>query len=105
MARLSLDAAAQIALSSPLWLRISNTAALTLAAAQPGYHRMTIAGLPAITNLRDVIIITHPLWVTDRARLGPELSSAWDEAERIHGLQVDPASSFVSVFEALRRPI
>jgi DEAD/DEAH box helicase domain-containing protein len=105
MARLSLDPAASITIASPLWLRISNTAARTLTAARPGYQLTAIAGLPAITNRQDVIIITHPLWVTDRAQLGPEVAAAWDEAERIHGLQVDPATSFVSVFEALRRPI
>jgi DEAD/DEAH box helicase domain-containing protein len=50
-----------------------------------------------------VIIVTHPLWVPDRGT--PEIAAAWDEAERIHGFVVDPATSFMSVFEALRRPI
>jgi DEAD/DEAH box helicase domain-containing protein len=59
--------------------------------------------LPAITDGRDVIIVTHPLWVPDRGT--PEIAAAWDEAERIHGFVVDPATSFMSVFEALRRPI
>jgi len=39
----------------------------------------------------------------DRASLGPELAAAWDDAERVHGFRVDE-HSFISVFEALRRP-
>jgi hypothetical protein len=105
MARLSLDAIAPISITSPLWSRISNAAARTLEAPRPGYHQTVIAGLPAVTDGREVIMLTHPLWGTDRTRLCPELAAAWDEAEQRHGLQVDPASSFVSVFEALRRPI
>jgi DEAD/DEAH box helicase domain-containing protein len=37
------------------------------------------------------------------AALGPEIAAAWDDAERVHGLRVDE-HSFISVFEALRRP-
>jgi DEAD/DEAH box helicase domain-containing protein len=103
MARLALDPAAAITLASPLWSRIAATAAVTLAGARPGFNRRTIAGLPAVTDGRDVIIVTHPLWLPDRGT--PEVAAAWDEAERVHGLVVDPAASFMSVFEALRRPI
>jgi hypothetical protein len=84
---------------------VANIAAVTLLGARPGYRQMTIAGLPAITNGADVKIVTHPLWLTDRNNLGPDLASAWDEAERVHGLRIDPGQSFVSVFEALRRPL
>jgi hypothetical protein len=66
---------------------------------------MTIAGLPAVTDGNDVKILTHPLWLTDRNSLGPDLARAWDEAERVHGLRIDPEHTFVSVFEALRRPL
>lgn len=103
MARLALDLAAPITLASPLWSRIATTAAVTLAAARPGHSQTTIATLPAITDGQDVIIVTHPLWVPDRGT--PEVDAAWDEAERVHRLSVDPAKSFMSVFEALRRPI
>lgn len=103
MARLALDPAAPIALAFPLWSRIAGLAAVTLAGARPGYAQTTIATLPAVTDGRDVIIVTHPLWVPDRGT--PEISAAWDEAERVRGLVIDPAKSFMSVFEALRRPI
>ena len=103
MAQLALDAAAPITLASSLWSRIAATASLTLAAARPGYSRAAIAGLPAVTNGRDVIILLHPLWLADRGT--PEVSAAWDDAERLHALTIDPAGSFMSVFEALRRPI
>lgn len=105
MARLALDPAAAITLSSPLWSRVADTAALTLASARPSFQQTTIAGVPAVTDGREVIIVTHPLWVADRARLPPELAAAWGEAERVHGLNVDPERGFISVFEALRRPI
>jgi hypothetical protein len=103
MARLALDAAAPLNLASPLWSRIADSAALTLLAARPGYRQITLAGLPAITDGHQVIIVTHPLWVADRGT--PEVDTAWEEAERIHGFDVDPQRSFMSVFEALRRPI
>jgi hypothetical protein len=103
MARLALDPAAAITLASPLWSRVANIAAVTLAGARPGYGQTTIATLPAITDGRDVIIVTHPLWIPERGT--PEIAAAWDEAERVNGLVVDPGASFMSVFEALRRPI
>lgn len=104
MARLALDPSANISLSDPLWSRIADVAAATLAAARPTHRRTTIAGLPAVTDGAEVLIVTHPLWQNDRSSLGPELAAAWDEAERVQGLAVDPRKSFVSVFEALRRP-
>jgi DEAD/DEAH box helicase domain-containing protein len=100
-----LDPASPISLQSPRWSRVADIAALTLIGARPGYRQITIAGLPAVTNGTDVIIVTHPLWQTERNRLGPDLAAAWDEAERTHGLRIDPANSFISVFEALRRPL
>jgi len=105
VASLALDAAAPISLSSPRWDRVANIAAVTLRNARPGYRQMTIAGLPAVTDGNDVKILTHPLWLTDRNSLGPDLARAWDEAERVHGLRIDPEHTFVSVFEALRRPL
>ena len=104
MANLALDASGAVSLSGPLWTRVANLAASTLAAARPGFARATFAGLPGLSNGSDAIIVTHPLWLTDRVGAGPEVAAAWDDAERNHGLRVDPSWSFTSVFEALRRP-
>jgi hypothetical protein len=49
-------------------------------------------------------LVTHPLWHTDSALQPPELAAACHEAETVQGLRVVAADSFVSVFEALRRP-
>lgn len=104
MANLALDANSLISLSSALWSRVADLAASTLEAARPGFVRRTFAGLPGLDNGSDAIIITHPLWLTERSSAGLEVAAAWDDAERNHGLRVDPTWSFVSVFEALRRP-
>ncbi len=103
MAALALDPQVELSLSSSRWSRVADLAALTLQSARPGYNRISVAGLPAVSNGMEVFIVTHPLWRTERASLGPELASAWDEAERARGLRVNP-QSFISVFEALRRP-
>jgi DEAD/DEAH box helicase domain-containing protein len=106
LASIALDPAAQISLSSPRWSRIADIAAITLLGPRsPAYSRITIAGLPAIADGTDVKIVTHPLWRTDRNGLGLDLAQAWTEAEQVHGFRVDPEHSFVSVFEALRRPL
>ncbi|HEV2618775.1 MAG TPA: Zn-binding domain-containing protein, partial [Acidobacteriaceae bacterium] len=104
MARLALDASSPISLSSPLWTRVSRVAASALAAARPGFSPATFGGLQGLTNGTDAIVLTHPLWLTGRADAGPEVAAAWDDAERNGGLTVTPGS-FVSVFEALRRPV
>jgi hypothetical protein len=103
MASLALDPNAPISLASPMWAGVANLAAVTLQAARPGHNRISVAGLPAVTDGTEVVIVTHPLWRIDRASLGPELAAAWDDAERGRGLRVDE-HSFVSAFEALRRP-
>jgi DEAD/DEAH box helicase domain-containing protein len=66
MAELALDAQAPLSLSSPRWSRVADRAALTLQNARPGYNRITVAGLPAVSNGTDVFIVTHPLWRTER---------------------------------------
>jgi DEAD/DEAH box helicase domain-containing protein len=104
MAALALDPVAPITLASPAWSRLSVLAATTLLSARTGFRRTTIAGLDAIENGISVKIVTHPLWRTEQANLGPELAAAWDEAQRVRGLRV-AEDSFVSVFEALRRPV
>ena len=105
MARLALDPLERISLASPRWGGVTDAAAQTLEAARSTYRRTVIAGLPAVTDGTEVIIVTHPLWRTEHRALGPELAAAWDDAERVHGLTIDPEASFISVFEALRRPV
>lgn len=104
MAALALDANAAITLASPLWQRVAAVAATTLAAARPGYAVTACAGIPAVTDGTDVILVTHPLWHTERAMQPTELAAACHDAETVRGLRVDAADSFISVFEALRRP-
>jgi DEAD/DEAH box helicase domain-containing protein len=94
-----------ILMSSPRWSRVSDLAAVTLEAARPGFSRTMFGGLPALTDGTEAVIVTHPLWLTDTTRVGPILAAARDDAERNHGLRVDPQRSFISVFEVLRRPV
>lgn len=103
MARLALDASTQISLAAPHWTRVADLAAVTLAAARRGWQRTTFAGLPAVSNGREAVIVVHPLWNTSQAWLGPEVAAAWNDAQR-GGHQVTE-SSFVSVFKALRQPL
>jgi DEAD/DEAH box helicase domain-containing protein len=103
MASLALDSVAPISLGSPMWDRVARLAATTLLNARTGYRLTAIAGLPAVENGREVRIVAHPLWRTEQNSLGPELTAAWDEAERTRGLRVS-SESFISIFEALRRP-
>ena len=105
MARLALDPLEPIAFTSPWWSGIADLAAQTLEASRPSYQRTVIAGLPAISNGTEARIVIHPLWRTKQTALGPELEAAWDEAERVHGLKIDSEATFISVFEALRRPV
>ncbi|MGX1348239.1 DEAD/DEAH box helicase domain-containing protein [Bradyrhizobium elkanii] len=104
MASLALDPSAPITLATPTWARVADVAATTLLSARSGYRRTTIAGLPAVENGASVKIVSHPLWRTEQANLGRELAAAWDEAQRVRGLRI-AEDSFVSVFEALRRPV
>lgn len=101
MARLALDDAVPIRLSSPLWSPAAERAALTLAGARQGFRPTEFAGIPAIVDKQEAIIVTHPLWAPNQAGLIPELASACSEVKRA-GLKI---AEFISVFEALRRPI
>lgn len=105
MAQLALDPSVPLLLSSPRWSRVADLAAVTLEAARSGFSRTLFGGLPGLTDGTEAVIVTHPLWLTDRSAVGPELAAAWDDAERNHALRVDPQRSFISVFEALRRPV
>lgn len=104
MSDLALNADAAVSLVSDRWRSIAATAARTLQSARPGYEPISLAGLPSLKNGTKAVIVTHPLWQPDRATCVPELAAAWDEAEQEHGLDVDPEESFISVFEAMRRP-
>ena len=105
MARLALNPLEAVSIASPRWSGVADVAARTLEAARPGFQRTVIAGLPAVSDGSQVLIVTHPLWRTERKPVAPELSAAWDESEKVHGLKIDPDASFISVFEALRRPV
>lgn len=105
MAQLALDSTVPSLLSSPRWSRVTDLATSTLEAVRPNSERTVLGDLPALIDGNDVFIITHPLWLTDnRVNVVPELAAAWDDGEH-RGLNVDPQKSFVSVFEALRRPV
>ena len=97
MAALALDPNVQISLGTPMWTRVAGIAATTLLSARTGFNRITVAGLPAVTNGTEIRIVTHPLWRTEQASLGPELAQAWDEAERARGLRVDFAKLHLGV--------
>jgi ATP-dependent helicase YprA (DUF1998 family) len=105
MADLALHPGVPLLLSSARWRRVTDQAAVTLEAARPGWRRTVFGGLPGLTDGTEAIIVTHPLWQTERAAVGPELAAAWDDAERNHRLRIDAQHSFISVFEALRRPL
>jgi ATP-dependent helicase YprA (DUF1998 family) len=104
MASVAIDPQTVLSLASPRWRRVAELAAVTLAAARPRFNRIAVAGVPAVTDGREIVILTHPLWRTARAEQGPELSGACADADA-RGLRIDPDHSFVSVFEALRRPV
>ena len=103
IATVALDPHTVLSLASPRWRRVAELAATTLESARPRFNRTVVAGLPAVTDGREIIIVTHPLWWTERGGQGAELRAACDEAAA-RGLQIDPEHGFVSVFEALRRP-
>ena len=104
MAELALGAGAAVSLGSARWKGIAETAAKTLEAARPNSTRIDLAGLPALADGTQAWIVTHPLWQADRRACVPELEAAWDKAEQELRLQIVPGESFISVFEALRRP-
>ena len=104
MAELALDAGAAVSLASDRWRSIAETAARTLEAARPNCERIDLAGLRALKDGTQALIVTHPLWEAERRTCVPELAAAWDKAEQEFGLEVVPEESFISVFEALRRP-
>ncbi len=100
MARLALDPGAQIDLTSGWW------APLVARTAVPYFLGLnltptTLAGLPAGTSAatNEAIILTHPLWDTDRANLRADVAAAVVDAEH-QGL----TPVLRSVFRAVRFP-
>ena len=100
MGALALDANAPISSGLPALGGRCRSGRSTLQAARPGYNRILVGGLPAVTNGTEVVVVTHPLWRIERQSLGPELAAAWDDAERVHGFRVDE-QSFISVFRGV----
>src|SRR5690606_968081 len=66
MASIAIDANAVLSLASERWRRVADLAALTLEAARPRFNRTALAGVPAVSNGTDAVILTHPLWRTAR---------------------------------------
>lgn len=103
MASLALDAGAPIDLSGQRWAPVATQAIATLGSARPNFRAAALAGLPALTDGSEAIILAHPLWLTAPGTRGPELSAAEADA-RAQGLTIGD-SGFVSVFNALRKPL
>ncbi len=100
MARLALDPGAQIDLTPDWWVP------LVARTAVPYFQGLnltptTLAGLPVGTSAatNEAIILTHPVWDTDRANLRPDVAAAVADAER-QGL----TPVLRSVFRAVRFP-
>ena len=100
LARLALDAAAEISLDVAYWQPLATQASQNYFAAQPGWGFQTYAGLPGGRRGPIAEIICHPLWSRNQAALHTGLARAEAEARTAGATQV----SFRSVFEVLRRP-
>ena len=97
LARLALDADAQLDFSVSYWQGVDAAAAGSYFAAMPGWQRTTFGGLQAGRRGNQVEIITHPLW--DPTVFCPQLAMAHAAAV---GAGCQPR--FKSIFEVLRRP-
>jgi DEAD/DEAH box helicase domain-containing protein len=83
MAALALDPHLQLSLASPRWARIADLAAITLQAARPGYSRISLAGLPALTT---------PLRLSSSLiRCGALTALCWDQKLRQPGTKPNAA--------------
>jgi len=100
LARLALDANAQIDFTVQYWQGIDSLVADSYFAALPGtWNRLTIGGLQAGRRGNRVEIVTHPLWNNDPNYFGPQVAPAFAEAMS-SGYQ----PTLKSIFEVLRRP-
>lgn len=99
LARLALNANAQIDLAVPYWQQLIPAVCSAYFTAQPGWQFVSFAGIPAGQCGNQVEIITHPLWNTNPNYFGPQLAAAYVQAVA-SGHQV----TFKSIFDVLRRP-
>jgi DEAD/DEAH box helicase domain-containing protein len=100
LARLALDANAQIDFTVPYWQQLLPAVCPPYFAAQQGWQAVDFAGIPAGTRGIVAEIITHPLWCREVNNMHPQLASA--QAQAIASGAVDVR--FKSIFELLRRP-
>jgi hypothetical protein len=100
LARLSLDANAQIDFTMPYWQQLLPGVCPPYFAAQPGWQVVNFGGLPAGRMGNVVEIISHPLWSRDVNNLHPQLGAARAQAIASGATDV----RFKSLFELLRRP-
>jgi len=99
LARLALDANAQIDLALPYWQQLIPVACPPYFTAQPGWQYVSFAGIPAGQCGNHVEIITHPLWNTNQNYFGPQLAAAYVQA-----VAAGHHVTFKSIFDVLRRP-
>jgi len=99
LARLALDATAEVGFSASYWQGCDAGAAGPYFSAMPGWERLTFGGLQAGRGANRVEIITHPLWDPDPNHFGAQLAAAYAEAVAA-GFEV----TLKSIFEVLRRP-
>jgi hypothetical protein len=99
LARLALNANAQIDLAVPYWQQLIPAVCLAYFTAQPGWQFVSFAGIPAGQCGNQIEIITHPLWNTNPNYFGPQLAAAYVQA-----LAAGHQVTFKSIFDVLRRP-
>lgn len=99
LTRLALDPLAQIDFSVSYWQGLDSIAAIPYFSAMPGWQTTSFAGLVAGRQGNEIEVITHPLWITDANRLGPQLAAASAQAAAT-GCTI----RWKSIFEVLRRP-
>ncbi len=100
LARLALDANAQIDFTVPYWQQLLPAVCPPYFAAQPGWQAVNFGGIPAGTRGIVAEIITHPLWCREVNNMHPQLAVA--QAQAIASGATDVR--FKSIFELLRRP-
>lgn len=99
VARLALDAQAQMDFNVPYWHGLDAAAGAAYFDPMPGWTHGYFHGVYAGQRNNRLVLITHPLWREDATNPGPQIAAACAHA-LAQGLQVE----FKSVFEAYRRP-
>lgn len=100
LARLALDADAEISLNVAYWQPVATQASENYFAAQPGWGFEIYGGLPSGRRGVRAEIVCHPLWSRNPAALHAGLVRAETEARAAGAAEV----VFRSLFEVLRRP-